>query len=181
MSSELAIGARCIGSCSVPRPSLHRGVSSKVRHSGMQESAPVTPTSWWIAAEFFKNCWRWARFLPSARLASILTFVILRDSRGRARPASVAQSAEQLICNQQVVGSSPSASLHDNPPLVFWRNIVQIAGARASGASRARPDGKAGKGGFPSGQRGQTVNLMAMPSKVRILHSPLCRRQKSDK
>ena len=28
-------------------------------------------------------------------------------------------------------------------------------------------------GGFPSGQRGQTVNLMAMPSQVRILHSPL--------
>ena len=27
------------------------------------------------------------------------------------RPASVAQLAEQLICNQQVVGSSPSASL----------------------------------------------------------------------
>ena len=28
-------------------------------------------------------------------------------------------------------------------------------------------------GGFPSGQRGQTVNLMAMPSQVRILHPPL--------
>ena len=30
--------------------------------------------------------------------------------------------------------------------------------------------------GFPSGQRGQTVNLLAMPSKVRILLHPLkCR------
>jgi hypothetical protein len=29
------------------------------------------------------------------------------------------------------------------------------------------------KGGFPSGQRGQTVNLMAQPSQVRILHPPL--------
>ena len=28
------------------------------------------------------------------------------------------------------------------------------------------------RGGFPSGQRGQTVNLMALPSKVRILHPP---------
>lgn len=28
-------------------------------------------------------------------------------------------------------------------------------------------------GGFPSGQRGQTVNLMASPSQVRILHPPL--------
>ena len=26
--------------------------------------------------------------------------------------------------------------------------------------------------GFPSGQRGQTVNLLAMPSKVRILPPP---------
>ena len=46
------------------------------------------------------------------------------------RFASVAQLAEQLICNQQVEGSSPSA-----------------------GSIRSE--------GFPSGQRGQTVNLMA--------------------
>jgi hypothetical protein len=49
--------------------------------------------------------------LPFTRLASSSGLVILRGSRGRAQPASVAQSAEQLICNQQVVGSSPSASL----------------------------------------------------------------------
>ena len=30
-------------------------------------------------------------------------------------------------------------------------------------------------GGFPSGQRGQTVNLLALPSKVRILLRPLIR------
>ena len=30
-------------------------------------------------------------------------------------------------------------------------------------------------GGFPSGQRGQTVNLLAMPSKVRILLRPVSR------
>ena len=30
--------------------------------------------------------------------------------------------------------------------------------------------------GFPSGQRGQTVNLLSTTSKVRILLHPLCRR-----
>ena len=33
-------------------------------------------------------------------------------------------------------------------------------------------DGLKSKGGFPSGQRGQTVNLMALPSQVRILYPP---------
>ena len=54
--------------------------------------------------------------------------------------ADVAQLAEQLICNQQVIGSSPIIGFLD---------------------------------GFPSGQRGQTVNLLAPPSKVRILLQPL--------
>ena len=54
--------------------------------------------------------------------------------------ADVAQLAEQLICNQQVIGSSPIIGFLD---------------------------------GFPSGQRGQTVNLLAPPSKVRILLHPL--------
>ena len=53
--------------------------------------------------------------------------------------ADVAQSAEQLICNQQVTGSSPVVGF---------------------------------MGGFPSGQRGQTVNLLATLSKVRILLRP---------
>ena len=60
--------------------------------------------------------------------------------------ADVAQLAEQLICNQQVIGSSPIIGL------VFKLNTL---------------------GGFPSGQRGQTVNLLAPPSKVRILLHPL--------
>ncbi len=54
--------------------------------------------------------------------------------------AGVAQSVEQLICNQQVGGSSPSTSSNN-------------------------------MGEFPSGQRGQTVNLLATPSVVRI-HLP---------
>ena len=49
--------------------------------------------------------------------------------------ADVAQLAEQLICNQQVIGSSPIIGFMD---------------------------------GFPSGQRGQTVNLLATLSVVRI-------------
>ena len=61
------------------------------------------------------------RFLPLARLARAGQLVILRGSRGRARPASVAQSAEQLICNQQVVGSSPSASLMTNDEILVTK------------------------------------------------------------
>ena len=53
--------------------------------------------------------------------------------------AGVAQQAEQIICNQQVAGSSPITS----------------SGER-----------------FPSGQRGQTVNLLSQTSEVRILPSP---------
>ena len=49
--------------------------------------------------------------------------------------ADMAQLAEQLICNQQVIGSSPIIGFLD---------------------------------GFPSGQRGQTVNLLATLSVVRI-------------
>ena len=52
----------------------------------------------------------------------------------------MAQLAEQLICNQQVIGSSPIIGFMD---------------------------------GFPSGQRGQTVNLLATLSVVRIHHHPL--------
>ena len=55
--------------------------------------------------------------------------------------ADVAQLAEQLICNQQVIGSSP---------IIGFYNLD----------------------GFPSGQRGQTVNLLSTTSKVRILLHP---------
>ena len=54
--------------------------------------------------------------------------------------------AEQLICNQQVIGSSP---------------IIGFG---------IRPNNM---GEFPSGQRGQTVNLLALPSVVRIHFPPL--------
>ena len=50
--------------------------------------------------------------------------------------------AEQLICNQQVDGSTPFTSSS------LWAKLNM--------------------GAFPSGQRGQTVNLLALPSVVRI-------------
>ena len=62
--------------------------------------------------------------------------------------ADVAQLAEQLICNQQVIGS--------NPIIGFYNFTMD---------------------GFPSGQRGQTVNLLATLSKVRILPHPLVLRK----
>ena len=59
------------------------------------------------------------------------------------RDAGVAQLVEQLICNQQVGGSSPSTSSNHQFNM----------------------------GEFPSGQRGQTVNLLSVTSMVRI-HLP---------
>ena len=56
---------------------------------------------------------------------------------------------EQLICNQQVGGSSPSTS-----------STTLQTGAQFH------------MGGFPSGQREQTVNLSSMTSVVRIHHLP---------
>ena len=62
--------------------------------------------------------------------------------------AGVAQLVEQLICNQQVGGSNPSTS------------------------STAFQSVKVNMGVFPSGQRGQTVNLLLYASVVRIHHLP---------
>ena len=62
--------------------------------------------------------------------------------------AGVAQLAEQLICNQQVAGSSPIASS------ILW--VTE----------------KFHMDGFPSGQREQTVNLPSPTSVVRIHPHP---------
>ena len=58
----------------------------------------------------------------------------------------MAQLAEQLICNQQVIGSSPIIGLQSS--ICSELNIYLD--------------------GFPSGQRGQTVNLLQIASVVRI-------------
>ena len=73
-------------------------------------------------------------------------------------------TAEQLICNQQVVGSNPIASSREN--LSSCRRSVREG--RADAKLWLQREGER----FPSGQREQTVNLPAMPSKVRILPSP---------
>ena len=69
--------------------------------------------------------------------------------RGLQFHAGVAQLVEHLICNQRVAGSSPitSTKILALSPFEFLER-------------------------FPSGQREQTVNLPALPSKVRILPSP---------
>ena len=61
-----------------------------------------------ISRRFLKNGVWWSLFC-TIPLAYRETLDILRGSRYGLEPASVAQLAEQLICNQQVVGSSPSA------------------------------------------------------------------------
>ena len=64
--------------------------------------------------------------------------------------ADVAQLAEQLICNQQVIGSSPIIGFFSG----LEYDLLNM-------------------GGFPSGQRGQTVNLLHLASVVRIHLHPL--------
>ncbi len=101
--------------------------------------------------------------------------------------ASVAQLAEQLICNQQVGGSSPFASSsrlrgrscqpsggRRSRQLVCVLLFVFVEFSQSNAELRriAPSERLRSTGGFPSGQRGQTVNLMAMPSQVRILHPP---------
>ena len=83
-------------------------------------------------------------------MTSVPTLVGRAGRRSRGMPidsklnicADMAQLAEQLTCNQQVIGSSPIIGF-------YYLD------------------------GFPSGQRGQTVNLLATLSKVRILPHPL--------
>ena len=114
--------------------------------------------------------------------------LLLLSSRCR---AGVAQSVEQLICNQQVGGSSPStssnvkrSSLHSASggsrklrirsllfPLPRKPTSLGFARRNELGFARRNGSAKLNMGEFPSGQRGQTVNLLAMPSVVRI-HLP---------
>lgn len=101
--------------------------------------------------------------------------------------AGVAQLAEQLFCKQQVVGSSPSAGfvflafLGRSPESASSRRNCQDMQGNLLGIGSVfvgywlATDSKSWiiRGGYRSGQTGQTVNLLAMPSQVRILHPPL--------
>ena len=72
--------------------------------------------------------------------------------------------------NQQVGGSNPPAGSRsgENRPVAgnFGRKILTIC------IKREKIDRLNVSEGFPSGQRGQTVNLLAQPSEVRILPPP---------
>ena len=58
-----------------------------------------------------------------------------------------------------------------------WRRYEKSGGAPAAGFDSGRfgsePISPTHEGSFPSGQRGLTVNQVALPSQVRILHFPL--------
>ena len=86
--------------------------------------------------------------------------------------AGIAQLVEQLICNQQVGGSSPFASSSFN--WLVWEGLFFFFGAWSEWCrfkwGDSLPSSMTGR--FPSGQREQTVNLSAQPSEVRILPSP---------
>src|SRR5207245_203901 len=119
--------------------------------------------------------WRTAlslkRNVPCHSVPAPLCF---KSGNFRHPPADVAQLVEQLICNQQVKGSSPFVSSrcrrgtqHCPDPLRAWRErhtprcgnagcVVTGAEKRGWGSASA-----AGEVGCPSGQREQTVNLPA--------------------
>ena len=82
------------------------------------------------------------KFFLKNILTNPIDRAIMTKSRETSNHAGVAQLVEQLICNQQVGGSNPSTS-----------------------STRMR---KLNMGAFPSGQRGQTVNLLSLTSVVRI-------------
>ena len=92
----------------------------------------------------FKSC-----RLDQKNLVKLLTMDQKPAIINRLSPqyAGVAQLVEQLICNQQVGGSSPSTS---STKLTQQFHM----------------------GEFPSGQRGQTVNLLSVTSVVRIHPRP---------
>jgi hypothetical protein len=93
-------------------------------------------------------------------LASWRLRVIIDDFT--VQTAGVAQPVEHRFCKPRVVSSSPTASSAG-----WWFSAC-------SGLPRVVRRERRFSGGYPSGQRGQTVNLVAMPSQVRILLHP-CR------
>src|SRR3569623_1154591 len=73
---------------------------------------------------------------------------------------------EQLICNQQVAGSIPTASSVDRDKRFTCPDEIAWVGRQ-----RTEPGDRSSEG-FPSGQREQTENLSPLASKVRILLPP---------
>ena len=85
------------------------------------------------------------------------------------RRGVLAQLGEHLPYKQRVIGSSPIG------PIVFVQcaDVAQLAEQLICNQQVIGSSPIVGfMDGFPSGQRGQTVNLLASPSKVRILLHP---------
>src|SRR5439155_10579774 len=83
--------------------------------------------------------------------------------------ADVAQLVEQLICNQQVKGSSPFVS--SNPSL---RNQQTPRAAKRGVCCQGKRRGR-GRGGVPERPKGADCKSAALSAtKVRILPPPLC-------
>src|SRR5690606_16280349 len=88
--------------------------------------------------------------------------------------ASVAQLAELRFCKPEVVGSSPTASSPEVLPIRPSRSTPPRQFRREQTSFRPGHR-KIPSGEYQSGQLGQTVNLVAMPSQVRILLPPTLR------
>ena len=96
---------------------------------------------------------------------------------------SLAQLGEHLPYKQRVIGSSPIGPILNVvlDTLIAWRycfkqfaDVAQLAEQLICNQQVIGSSPIIGfMDGFPSGQRGQTVNLLAPPSKVRILLHPL--------
>ena len=82
----------------------------------------------------------------------------------------LAQLGEHLPYKQRVIGSSPIG------PTFKFNNYAVVAQLAEQLICNQQVTGSSPvvgfMGGFPSGQRGQTVNLLATLSKVRILLRP---------
>ena len=91
----------------------------------------------------------------------------------------MAQLAEQLICNQQVNGSSPligfAGALSGCILAAYVRGIPKPRRVflELGDSVHRRILIRLYLDGFPSGQRGQPVNLLQVASVVRIHHHPL--------
>ena len=128
--------------------------------SALAESAD-RPISWTNRADRRPPCRSWKS----------LAIVWPNDIIGNftALVAGVAQLAEHRFCKPKVVSSTLTASSvargrRRSPSAPEHRLDRDTTRRRAT----ARPK----TGGYPSGQRGQTVNLVALPSQVRILLHP---------
>ena len=104
---------------------------------------------WFVqSSSEFPRCWELSRIW----LVWHKPLAILRRSPSHGVRASVAQLAELRFCKPVVVGSSPSASFCDK----IWPAFLALVNRRLV-LFRLMAEGE-----YPSGQRGQTVNLVTL-------------------